>query len=127
MKTSRTNNGSSGFTLVEIMIVIAVVALLAAIAIPSFIRSRSVAQATACINNLKQIESACQQISITKNLANGAAISLDTDVTPYIKLNSAGSVPPCPASGDYYILPVGANPQSQCSLSNTVNPAHILQ
>ena len=130
MKTNRTNDGSGGsggFTLVEVMIVVAIIGLLAAIAIPNFIKSRAKAQANACINNLRQIESACQQFAIANNLGPGAIINYPTDVASYVKLNSNGSIPPCPAAGTYSLLPVGANPQTQCSLSNVVNPGHILQ
>jgi prepilin-type N-terminal cleavage/methylation domain-containing protein len=127
MKTIRINNGSGGFTLVEVMIVVAIIGLLAAIAIPNFVKSRAKAQATSCINNLRQIEAACQQVAIANNLGPGATIAYPVDVASYIKLNSSGSIPPCPAGGTYSLLLVGANPQSQCSLSNTVDPAHILQ
>ena len=126
MKTNRTNDGSAGFTLVEIMIVVAIIGLLAAIAIPNFMASRAKTQANACINNLRQIESGCQQFSIANNLGPGSVINYPTDVASYIKLNKNGSIPPCPAGGTYSLLPVGANPQSQCSLSSSVNPAHIL-
>ena len=55
------------FTLVEIMIVVAIIGLLAAIAIPSFMKARSTAQKNACIENLRQIDSAWSQIAINEN------------------------------------------------------------
>ena len=117
----------AGFTLVEIMIVVAIIGLLAAIAIPNFVKARATSQANACINNLRQIDSAASQWALEKGQTTGNPITFPDDLTPYIKLNSSGSIPPCPAGGIYSLLPVGANPQTQCSLSNNVNPAHILQ
>lgn len=125
MKTTQIKH-LGGFTLVEIMIVVAIIGLLAAIALPNLVRARATSQANACINNLRQIESAVQQIAIAKNLADGDIVAYPADVSPYIKLNANGSVPPCPAGGDYSLLPVGENPQSQCSLSTTT-PAHVLK
>jgi len=64
MKTTRTRVGLGGFTLVEIMIVIAIIGLLCAIAIPNYVKSRANSQANACINNLRQIDGAMQQFAI---------------------------------------------------------------
>jgi prepilin-type N-terminal cleavage/methylation domain-containing protein len=120
VKTLRT----AGFTLVEIMIVVAIIGLLAAIAIPNFVKARATAQANGCINNLRQIDAAAQEFALERGKKTGDAISYPSDLTPYIKLNANGSIPPCPAGGTYADATVGASPS--CSLSSTVTPAHIL-
>ena len=125
MKTARTRR-RAGFTLVEIMIVVAIIGLLAAIAIPSFLHSREQSQATACINNLRQIEAAVQQVAIEKGLHVGDVINYPTDVSAYIKMNTAGSIPGCPAGGIYSLQTVGTIPQAICSLGSTVNPPHVV-
>ena len=85
------------FTLVEIMIVVAIIGLLAAIAIPNFVRARTTAQQNACINNLRQIDSAKQQWGLeTRQLTN--AIPLDSDVAPYLRSSSLTNVL-CPSGG----------------------------
>jgi prepilin-type N-terminal cleavage/methylation domain-containing protein len=125
MKTTRTRFGLGGFTLVEIMIVIAIIGLLCAIAIPNYVRSRANSQANACINNMRQIDGAVQQFAIEAGKTVGATVNYPTDLTPYIKLNASGSIPTCPASGVYTVSPVGASPSVTCSLGTTVSPPHI--
>lgn len=73
----------AGFTLVEIMIVVAIIGLLAAIAIPNFVKARTTSQTNACINNLRQIDSAIQQWALETGAASGAAVT-EANVAPYI-------------------------------------------
>src|ERR1700759_1564957 len=85
----------SGFTLVEIMIVVAIIALLAAIAVPNFLRARKRSQATRILEDLRIIDSASDQYAIETNKAGGATVNW-TDIQSYLKkgsvlYNSGGS------------------------------------
>src|SRR6185369_7298312 len=88
----------AGFTLVEIMIVVAIIGLLAAIAIPNFVRARQTSQTNACINNLRQIDGAKQQWAL-ENGKDSAATMTDTDLAPYVGRKNSGSDVYCPLSG----------------------------
>jgi prepilin-type N-terminal cleavage/methylation domain-containing protein len=74
----------AGFTLVEIMIVVAIIALLAAIAVPGFLRARKRSQASRIINDLRLIDSAVDQYAIETNKSSGMTVSI-TDWTNYLK------------------------------------------
>ena len=76
-----------GFTLVEIMIVVAIIALLAAIAVPGFLRARKRAQASRILNDLRLIDSAVDQYAIETNKSTGATVNT-ADWTNYLKKNS---------------------------------------
>jgi hypothetical protein len=73
---------------------------------------------------LRQIDAAANEWALEKGKKTGDAIILGTDLTPYIKLNSATSIPPCPANGTYAIAFVGNTPT--CTLSSLTTSAHIL-
>ena len=98
--------------------------LVAAIALPNFIKARSTSCSNACINNLRQIDAAINQFALEHNLTNGATIRFPDDLTPYIKLNSQGKIPSCPDGGVYEVGKLGDAPT--CSLGAKVTPAHIL-
>jgi prepilin-type N-terminal cleavage/methylation domain-containing protein len=80
-------NKRDGFTLVEIMIVVAIIALLATIAVPGFLRARKRAQATRILNDLRLIDAAVDQYAIETNRASGNPVGI-TDWTNYLKKGS---------------------------------------
>lgn len=106
------NSRKAGFTLVEIMIVVAIIGLLAAIAIPNFIKARQSSQTNACINNLRQIEGAKATWAL-ENKKVGTDTPATTDLygaALYIR-----ETPVCPAGGNYTIDTV--NTKASCSIT----------
>jgi prepilin-type N-terminal cleavage/methylation domain-containing protein len=84
---NRLNSKRGGFTLVEIMIVVAIIALLAAIAVPGFLRARKRSQASRILNDLRLIDSAVDQYAIETNRATGNVVNV-VDWTNYLKKGS---------------------------------------
>ena len=85
---SKLNRKHAGFTLVEIVIVVAIIALLAAIAVPGFLRARKRSQASRILNDLRMIDAAVDQYAIETNRSTGNTVAV-TDWTNYLKKGTA--------------------------------------
>src|SRR4249919_3910836 len=81
---SKLNKRRGGFTLVEIMIVVAIIALLASIAVPGFLRARKRSQATRILNDLRMLDNAADQYAIETNRSTGMNPTF-TDLKVYLK------------------------------------------
>lgn len=103
-----------GFTLVEIIIVVGVIGLLAVIAVPNFLKSRTQAQTNACINNLRQIDNAKEQLAMEAKLETGSSVTVSS-VNTFIK---GGTTLSCLAGGSYTYHNIGTNPV--CNISGHV-------
>ena len=122
----KNTNRIHGFTLVEIMIVVAIIGLLAAIAIPNFVKARTTSQMNACINNLRLIDSSKSQWALEQR-KQSTDTPQDSDLQPYLGRGNAGELPTCPVDpqnafdSSYLANTVGAKPTCQI-----VSSTHIL-
>jgi hypothetical protein len=106
-------NGNQSAAVVALLPAAAVSGMLAAIAIPNFVKARSTSQQNACINNLRQLDAAKNEWALEKGKKSTDTPTMD-DLKPYL-----GKIPHCPAGGTYTINAVGQPPE--CSI-----PGHKL-
>jgi len=113
-----------GFTLVEIMIVVAIIGIVIAIAVPGFIRARRVSQARACQANLQRIDGAKEQWAMDNREDTGTTVEFDDlmDVDDAVEEPYLRDEPSCPAGGDYDVEAVGTAPTCDAD-----EPGHYLE
>jgi len=108
--------GMRGFTLVEIMNVVAIIGLLVAIAIPNFLRAREEARANSCVANLKQIEGAKERWAMSTGAAQTDAPGTTDLVSDFLKIE-----PECPSSGTYSLNAINAVPTCSIGTNSTAD------
>jgi len=106
----------AGFTLVEILIAVAIIGIIIAIVIPNLRGSSEKSRKIICIANLKQIDTAIDQWVLAENISPGVGIT-ESDVETMCENNIKGGLPQCPNGGTYSFHVVGVSPQVTCSFA----------
>lgn len=120
-----------GFTLVEIMIVVAIIGIIIAIAVPAFLRARENARGRACQENLTKIDAAKEQYALEFHLSNGSTFTYPDDLISPSGSTSNGmgylkSEPSCPAGGTYTAEVMGTNPICDIGTTNAPFAPHTM-
>jgi prepilin-type N-terminal cleavage/methylation domain-containing protein len=105
-----------GFTLVEIMITVVIIALILAIGLPNYVRMLELSRKNTCIVNLYQLEGAISAWAIDNSISNGTSVNTEQEDSLYSYIK--GTKPACPSKGSYAFGQVGIKPQVRCSLED---------
>jgi prepilin-type N-terminal cleavage/methylation domain-containing protein len=119
------NSRTGGFTLVEIMIVVAIIGLLAAIAIPNFVKARQTAQTNACINNLRVIDGAMQQWGLETGQKT-TAVPTASVLLVYLGHGTTSKFPTCPLGGAYVMTTLAAPPTCPNASPDNTGPHYAV-
>lgn len=120
----KTNLRTYGFSLVEIMIVVGIIALILAIALPTWMQQRRLAQGRACSENLSKINGAKEQYALENNLGVGGVVA-ETDLWDTTNTGLIKQEPECPSGGIYTIGGIGFNPT--CTKADAANFLHVVE
>jgi prepilin-type N-terminal cleavage/methylation domain-containing protein len=109
---ARRHARQSGFTLVELMIVVLIIATLLNIALPSLVKARDTSRAKACIRNLRAIQVAKEQWAMQNRVGDNTVSVTWSNISPFMKQSDGANGPVCPASGAVYTLgTINSDPQ----------------
>jgi len=108
--------GRKGYTLVEIMIVVAVLAILMSVAVPNYFKSGKASYKSVCISNLRQIDAAMEQWAMDNNIPAGTVLKSLQEESVYNYID--GGRIDCPANGEYSMHAISSKPQVICSLED---------
>lgn len=117
-----------GFTLIEIMIVVLIIAVLLAIAIPNFLRARETSRAKSCASNLRQMETAKEQWAMDTKASATATPTAANLVDEYMK-GTADTLPECPSNGTYTLGNMSTRPTCDIGTNSTADTYddHVLK
>lgn len=110
-------NSRAAFTIIELMIVVVIIAVILAIALPNYFKSATNSKKAVCIANLERIDSALDQWVLETHTSAGTVPSGSDEEDIYNNYVKGGK-PKCPSGGTYTIHAVGSSPQVTCSLES---------
>lgn len=114
IKDKINKSSQKAFTIVEILIVVAIIGTVASMAIPQFAKARSLTKKSICINNLRQIDAAIDRWVFEHDFPEGGTLTSSQEEEAYSYMRNGQ--PSCPSGGVYTIGTIGIHPQITCSI-----------